>query len=102
MTDDQTEEDTMTDYVDETTTDAQDTDLTEYTDEKERTYQSEVTEVEVTEGEATEDEGRPVASRILRTKYLPRRPKDLGRWMKRCMGQKWKCDVPLWQLYINA
>ena len=92
MTDDQTEEDTMTDYVDETT---------EYTDEKERTYGETMTEVEITEGEGTEDEGKAIASRI-RTKYLTRRPKDLGRWMKRCMGQKWKCDVPLWQLYINA
>lgn len=100
MTDDQTEEDTMTDYVDDTTTDAQDTDLTEYTDEKEKTY-GEVTEIEITEGEATEDEEKDVTARI-RTKYLTRKPKDLGRWMKRCMGQKWKCDVPLWQLYINA
>lgn len=100
MTDDQTEEDTMTDYVDETTTDAQDTDLTEYTDNKERTY-GEMTEVEITEGEATEDEGKAIGPTIW-TKYSPRKPKDLTRWMKRCMGQKWKCDVPLWQLYINA
>lgn len=96
-----TDEDTTTEYLDDTT-DMEVTEDTEGTEDTEREGKDEetVTEEETIKEEEDEDVVEyEDASTKVRKKHGK---KKLKSWMERCMREKWKCDVPLWQLYMKT
>ncbi|KAK9300682.1 hypothetical protein QLX08_006716 [Tetragonisca angustula] len=99
-----TDDETTTEYLDDTT-DLQVTEDTEDTegeeaDETEGYEETETEEEFVKEGEdvATVEEIKEAREEVRKK----RRRKKVRSEMERCMRQKWKCDVPLWQLYAKT
>lgn len=94
MADEQTDEDTF-DYYDDTTVTETDTDdiAVAGEDYAPLEFGEDFARAEY-EDEEEGDEELPGEDR--RTKRKKRS------WMERCLDQKWKCDGPLWRLYMNA